>query len=62
MLPRNHSPTQAKSAPTQPAATAKLSSPSRVNTSVTPRAPAKAPGTVVNRTVKQIAQASQNIG
>ena len=62
MLPKNHSPTQAKSVCTQPAATAKWSSPSAVSTSVAPFAPAKAPGTVVKRTVKHSAQASQNMG
>ena len=39
MLPRNHSPTQAKSIPTQPAATAKLSNPKKVSTSVMVLAP-----------------------
>ena len=40
MLPKNHSPTQAKSMPTQPAATAKLSRPKKVSTSVMVLAPA----------------------
>ena len=49
MLPRNHSPTQAKSVPTQPAATAKLSRPRSVSTSVTVLAPPKLPGCATNR-------------
>ena len=62
MLPRNHSPTQAKSIPTKPAATAKLSNPKKVSTSVMVLAPVYQPGRLRKRMEKQTTHASQNSG
>ena len=62
ILPKNHSPTQAKSMPTHPAATAKLSRPKKVSTSVTVLAPPKLPGRVTNRQLNTTNHASQNSG